>query len=186
MTKVVSLSLILFLVAGCSTSSEKSPPPWHNIDLSFEHVARLVSTDYDYGFHVDAVETPEGPIYIYNDEIRAPESPVGPLPVDCDETKQIGVWLTPHPDEKKQRGLYRQVRIYAKEPKVEIQWEHSERPAGDSRYYWKRGFSFGYRFITRLNLAKEDRIDGVMTLKIHRGEEVLHQTSFQLMGCGLR
>lgn len=178
--------LALVILTGCVTDQDSPPPPWHGIDMSFEPVGRIVSTDRDYGYQLYSYESDAGTQYVYNDEIRSPDSPVGALPVDCDETKQIGVWLLPKPPKKKSRGLYREVEIYAKEPKVDVQWSHSERPDGDTRYHWKSGVDFAYRFITRINLAKEDRVDGVMTLNIWKADELLYSTSFQLMGCGLR
>ena len=181
--------LALALVAGCVTDSEPAPPPWQEIELTLEPVGRFVRTDYSYGYRVSSIKTEDGPEYVFDDEFRSPDSPVGPLPVDCDETRQIGVWLTPGPEKKKQKSSFAgrgRVHIYAKQMKVDVQWSHSERPEGDSRYHWRRNVSFGYRFVTRLNLSKKDRTDGVMTLNVLKGDEVLYTTSFQLMGCGLR
>ena len=182
--KCLYTSLVVVLATGCATDTDRAPPPWQDIEMSFEPVGRLVSTDYDYGFRAYAIEGEDGLEYLYNDELRPPDSPAGPLPVDCEETKQIGVWLDPGPALKKKNRLDRSVEIHAKQPRVDVRWSHSERPEGDTRYRWTRHVVFGERFVTRINLAKEDRVDGVMTLNIRKGDEVLYTTSFQLMGCG--
>lgn len=175
---------------GCAMYPEGTPTPQDDIDLSFEPVGRIVNT-YRNGFRYSIIETDTGHEHVFTDAFRSPDSPAGTVPVDCVKTEQIGVWLTPliDGDSSGRRktsvysSMHRRISTYSKIPRIDVQWTHSARPDGDRRYGHGQFVSLGSRFIVKHNLSKKDKVDGVMTLEVSHGDEVLYATSFELMGC---
>ncbi|MCH9694342.1 MAG: hypothetical protein K0U72_07520 [Gammaproteobacteria bacterium] len=165
---------------ACATDSSGEPPPQHQIELSLDPVGRFVRTDREYGYRVCAVETEDGREYIFNDKFYPPDEPID---VDCKKTEQLGAWLTPPPLQTEGRILRRNISIYSKQLRVIVQWGHSAHPEGDTHYRHGQFVHFGHRFTVRHNLTKSDKVDGIMTLQISRGDEVFYTTSFQLDGC---
>lgn len=167
---------LLVSVAGCSTI----PPAkarYEGIQLlryALETDEPVFSAAYWHGLA-------KGTLY-YDKRFRPPNDPPGPTPVDCINTRRVGVAFVVT------RTAPTTTRIIT----ARLRWSHSDVRSGSTGTNWTRttvypsGFHRRQRshlYSSGLNIPDELRVDGIISVRVSVGSNELFQNSFQLIGC---
>ena len=118
----------------------------------------------------------------YDNKYRDPFDPLGPTPIDCTNTRRIGVTFI----------VNRLIKTKIEHVTTRFVWTHSNVESNESDTKWtythshSRAFLIGHRnqyFSGGLNLTDELRVDGIISVRVTIGKHEILENSFSLSQC---
>ncbi len=158
---------------GCTTTTQKASPPFEANQL----VRYAVKTDFRIEYAAYYLKLSSGAL-TYDNQFRLPNDPAGPAVVDCSGIGRVGVsYLLKRKSNRSAQNL----SIYA-------HWAHTAVNNGgiiqkqQHREHFAEGQDGSFRSAS-LALTEGLRVDGIISVRVFVGTDILLENSFRIIGC---